>query len=568
MAEVYLARGTDPERLVVVKKLRAPLAVESEYVRMFLAEGRLALTLRHPNVVEVYEIGEDAGQCYIAMEYLHGHDLRETMARMVERHALVQLDQALSVVRAVAAGLHYTHERTGADGEMLGIVHRDVSPHNVLLTFDGRVKLVDFGIAKTTSQETRTRTGVLKGKVAYMAPEQAMGLAIDRRSDLFCLGILLWEMTTGRRLFRRRTELETLNAVAQDRPPRPSRIVAGYPRDLERVIMKALARSREDRWATAGELIEAIDEVARRHKLTLGPEPVRALISVAFADELAAWRAVQPFGISLADHLVAQNDRETTRANDTDLDTEDDRDMLPVPSFERTRYEHPARRRRWWWPVLAGAVVASGVAVAWLVARHDGEPAATDAAVRDPAGPAPAGSSTALRSERQSPIERSEELGGGDPAGSAGGAGGKAPRGIEGSGDFDGSAGGAGGKAAAAEPAPPTLGSAAAVTGVGIGPATAPAPSAAKESPSRAAGSEGAGAPARDPAHRQSTARPPVRPRPSMPSRAAEHKTMAPPPSTSLAPPPARPVSDDPPVKPPPVKPPSKPTPADLDKLP
>jgi hypothetical protein len=397
MAEVFLARDrdVDPERLVVVKRLRAQLAVEPEFVRMFLAEGHLALTLRHPNVVEVFDVGEagdDSGQFYIAMEYLHGHDLRETVTQLIERHATVRLDQALSVARAVAAGLHYTHEHTSADGQQLGIVHRDVSPHNVLLTFDGRVKLVDFGIAKTNNPDGHTRTGVLKGKAAYMAPEQAMGLTIDRRSDVFCLGILMWEMTTGRRLFRRRTELETLNAVAAANPPRPSRVDPRYPRDLENLVMKTLAHSPQERWATASDLIDAIDELARRRKVTLGPDPVRALTAAAFAEELAAWHAVQAFGISLGDHLVARNDRELTRPSD-DLATEGDREQqLPTPVFEMTRRELPVRNRRWWrWAAAAAAMVVIVVAATWFVVRRDEAVPSAPAAptIPTPAAPSP-----------------------------------------------------------------------------------------------------------------------------------------------------------------------------------
>ena len=398
MAEVVLARDKELDRLVVIKRLRAQLAVDPEFVQMFLAEGRLALTLRHPNIVEVFDVGDggdDGGLHYIAMEYLHGHDLRDTVSQLVERHATVRLDQALSVARAVAAALHYTHEHTGPDGKQLGIVHRDVSPHNVLLTFDGRVKLVDFGIAKSNGRQDQTRTGVLKGKAAYMAPEQAMGMQVDRRSDVFCLGILMWEMTTGQRLFRRRTELETLNAVAQAHPPRPSRIDARYPRDLENLIMKTLAPARQDRWSTAAELIDAIDELARQRKVTLGLEPVRALTAAAFAEELAAWRAVQAFGISLGDHLVARNDREVTRPNDLDLETRGGNEPLPTPVFELTRQERPTRHRRRWLAVAIALVIVA--AAGWLVAYRDSvlqsdapQASAPPAAASAPAAVAPA----------------------------------------------------------------------------------------------------------------------------------------------------------------------------------
>src|SRR5213078_2191729 len=164
MAEILLARVREParpERLVVVKRMHRQLAADREYVKMFVDEARIAMTLRHPNVVEVYESGEDDGQFYIAMEYLHGHDLRGVLSEMARRQIPMRLANALAITRAVCRGLDYTHERTDASGELLGIVHRDVSPHNVILTYGGRVKLVDFGIAKTSIQGSRTRTGIL-----------------------------------------------------------------------------------------------------------------------------------------------------------------------------------------------------------------------------------------------------------------------------------------------------------------------------------------------------------------------------------------------------------------------
>jgi len=188
MAEILLARvkGSVPERLVVLKRLHRHLAADDEFVQMFIDEARLATTLRHSNVVEVYEFGEDSEQYYIVMEYLHGYDLRRVLSEMAQRKISVRLSHALAIITGVCRGLDYTHERTNAAGELLGVVHRDVSPHNVLVTYTGGVKLLDFGIAKANSQQSRTRTGILKGKVAYMSPEQAMGEELDRRSDVCC----------------------------------------------------------------------------------------------------------------------------------------------------------------------------------------------------------------------------------------------------------------------------------------------------------------------------------------------------------------------------------------------
>ena len=314
-AEILLARVREParpERLVVLKRMHRHLAADRESVKRFVDEARLAITLRHPNVVEVYESGEADGQYYIAMEYLHGHDLRRVLSQMAKRGVPMRLANALSIARAVCRGLDYTHERTDANGELLGIVHRDVSPHNVRVTYGGRVKLVDFGSAQTTIQLARTRTGILEGKVAYMSPEQALGEPLDRRSDVFCVGILLWEMTTGHWLYRRRSELETLKAVVEHDAPLPSLRVTGYPRELEQIVLKTLARKRDDRWATAGELGEALSAFAKQRRLDLRPAALSALMSSTFQEEVQAWHTARSGGLTLGDHLADTEDREIT----------------------------------------------------------------------------------------------------------------------------------------------------------------------------------------------------------------------------------------------------------------
>ncbi|HET9623708.1 MAG TPA: serine/threonine-protein kinase, partial [Kofleriaceae bacterium] len=308
MAEILLARVKDssPERLVVLKRMHRQLAADREFVQMFMDEARLAETLRHPNVVEVYEFGEDDDQYYIAMEYLHGHDLRRVLSEMASKGMSIRLSHALGIINGVCRGLDYTHQRTDDAGEPLGIVHRDVSPHNVLLTYTGKVKLVDFGIAKMANHASRTRTGILKGKVAYMSPEQAMGDALDRRSDIFCIGILLWEMTTGQWLYRRKSELETLKAVVESDAPMPSQVHPGYPRELEQIVMKTLSRKREERWSTAGELADALAEFSVKRKIKPSPAMLGAMMASVFSDEVAAWQDARRAGSTLGDHLVAE----------------------------------------------------------------------------------------------------------------------------------------------------------------------------------------------------------------------------------------------------------------------
>ncbi len=318
MAEIVLARVKDasPERLVVLKRMHRQLAADREFVQMFMDEARLATTLHHPNVVEVLEYGEDGDdEYYIAMEYLHGHDLRRVLSEMAARNMSIRLSHALAIINGVCRGLDYTHERTNDNGDVLGIVHRDVSPHNVLLTFNGRVKLVDFGIAKAASHLSKTRTGILKGKVAYMSPEQAMGEQLDRRSDIFCIGILLWEMTTGQWLYRRKSELETLKAVVESDAPLPSAVHPGYPRELEQMVMKALARKPDERWATAGQLADALGEFIARRKINVSPATLGAMMSTVFTDEVAAWQDARRAGASLGQHMTAEAQRELREAN-------------------------------------------------------------------------------------------------------------------------------------------------------------------------------------------------------------------------------------------------------------
>ena len=317
MAEILLARVKDssPERLVVLKRMHRQLAADREFVQMFMDEARLAEGLRHPNVVEVYEFGDDNDQYYIAMEYLHGHDLRRVLSEMASKGMSIRLSHALGIINGVCRGLDYTHQRKSDAGEPLGIVHRDVSPHNVLLTYTGKVKLVDFGIAKMANHASRTRTGILKGKVAYMSPEQAMGDALDRRSDIFCIGILLWEMTTGQWLYRRKSELETLKAVVESDAPLPSQVHAGYPRELEQIVMKALARKRDERWSTAGELADALAEFSTRRRIKPSPAMLGTMMTQVFSDEVAAWQDARRAGQTLGDHMVAEHKAEEREAD-------------------------------------------------------------------------------------------------------------------------------------------------------------------------------------------------------------------------------------------------------------
>src|SRR5262245_49867771 len=203
MADVLLGR-TDGiegfERHVVLKRIKPEHAKDERFIRMFLDEARVAASLHHQHIVQVHDVGESAGEYFIAMEYIHGEDLRKILATVAQRCIHVPIGLAVAIVSAAAAGLDYAHERRGSDRRLLGIVHRVVSPSNILVGHDGSIKVVDFGIAKGPLTQD-TRSGILKGKISYMSPEQCKGSGIDRRSDVYSLGVVLYELATTTPLF-------------------------------------------------------------------------------------------------------------------------------------------------------------------------------------------------------------------------------------------------------------------------------------------------------------------------------------------------------------------------------
>jgi serine/threonine-protein kinase len=237
-------------------------------------------------VATVFELGKHQDTYWIAMEYLHGEPLREVMRHTEEVGQPMPPEIACRVIADAAEGLHAAHELLGRNGEKLGLVHRDVTPHNLFVTYDGSTKVVDFGIAKHSSRTANTRAGTLKGKLAYMAPEQVRGEQLDRRTDVFALGVVLWELTTGRRLFRMDSDIETLAKVQACVVPRPGRMVRGYPADLEAIVMKALARDRIERQQTARELSRALQSWLMRRGQFVGGDELAAYMASIFGDRL------------------------------------------------------------------------------------------------------------------------------------------------------------------------------------------------------------------------------------------------------------------------------------------
>jgi serine/threonine-protein kinase len=261
MGEVWLARQSGPagfDRFVAVKRLLPNLAENNEFVQMFLDEARLVARLTHPNICQVYEFGSEKGMYYLSMEYMHGEPLSSLLERSLKEKKPIDTGLVAYIIAQALDGLHFAHERKDEHGVPLGIVHRDISPSNIFVTYDGTVKLLDFGIAKAAHRLTQTVAGAIKGKFGYIAPEVYRGETIDRRVDLFAMGVVLWELLLRRRLYKRETEYEVLRAIVEEAPPDPRQYDPKIPEELCVAAMKALAKQPADRFQTGQEMRKQI----------------------------------------------------------------------------------------------------------------------------------------------------------------------------------------------------------------------------------------------------------------------------------------------------------------------
>jgi serine/threonine protein kinase len=291
MADVFLGRAEGIEgfeRHVVLKRIRAEHAKDQRFIRMFLDEARVAASLHHQHIVQVYDIGEAEGDYFIAMEYLHGEDVRAILSKAAKTRAHVPLGYAISIVSAAAAGLHYAHERRGADKRPLGIVHRDISPSNILVGYDGAIKVVDFGIAKASMRQ-ETRWSTLKGKVSYMSPEQCKGSEVDRRSDVYSLGVVLYELCTTTRLFKGESDYLVMDQIVNGRVTLPQVRRPDLPNELSAIIMRAIAADPERRYFTAEELRIALDRFAAKAGLTASTSAIGAYLRKQFGERPEPW---------------------------------------------------------------------------------------------------------------------------------------------------------------------------------------------------------------------------------------------------------------------------------------
>jgi len=290
MAQIFLARPKGAEgfnELLVVKRILPHLAENDDFVRMFLDEARIAARLNHPNIVQIYDLGSQADSYFIAMEYIHGEDVRRVWKRADGQGKTFPIELVCWVVAEACSGLDHAHKKLDLHGKPLGIVHRDVSPQNILMTFDGRVKVVDFGIAKAADQATVTKSGVLKGKYSYMSPEQAAGRKLDARSDIFALGVVLYELLTGTRLFKRNNEIQTLNAVTACKVQPPSEVNSRLPRDLDALVLKALSKNPEERYQDAQAMHDALKAWLETRPRRASSAELAAFMREVYAERLA-----------------------------------------------------------------------------------------------------------------------------------------------------------------------------------------------------------------------------------------------------------------------------------------
>lgn len=296
VADVLLARASGPlgfARHVVIKQIRNEPGIDQKFVEAFLSEARIGASLNHQNIVQVFDIDQVDGLPYFAMEYVHGEDVRRLLTRVVQTGAQVPLDIVVAIGAAAAAGLHHAHEHLGADRKPLHLVHRDVGPSNILIGYDGSVKLVDFGLAKPALFSQKTRAGAL-GKAPYMSPELCLGKPVDRRSDIFALGTVLYELVTARRLFKGDNDYDTMRMIVEGEVPPPSTLRPGLPPQIDAIIMRCLAKDPAARYQTAYDLRHDLEQLAMELELRTTAKAIADYLQALFGAKPEPWTQGAP----------------------------------------------------------------------------------------------------------------------------------------------------------------------------------------------------------------------------------------------------------------------------------
>jgi serine/threonine-protein kinase len=313
MAEIFRARMATPEsngRFIVIKRIQGAFSNNQEFVQMFRAEVQVTMRFSHPNIVQLYESGEDSGQHYIAMELVEGRNLRQVLSKISQKQQRIPIPASAFIIEQAAAGLNYAHQfKDRITGEPLNLVHRDVSPQNILVSYDGNIKVIDFGIAKAATNGEATRAGVIKGKLSYLSPEQVMGDVLDGRSDIFALGIVLWELLTGKRLFVADGDnefqvlkmIESCNSYVKP----PSTYNPEISKDLDAVVMQALARDPKKRFQNGDEMGRALRKLLAVEYSDFGPSDLSIFVKKLFHDLIVEDRKQLQQLNSRADELIA-----------------------------------------------------------------------------------------------------------------------------------------------------------------------------------------------------------------------------------------------------------------------
>jgi serine/threonine protein kinase len=391
MGQVLLARkGAEGfEKLVVIKRILPHLVEDEEFFTMFVDEAKITMRLDHPNIARINEFGVENGVHFIEMEYVAGEDVRRLDKRARMANNPLPLGVILRVIADAAAGLDFAHKAKDSRGVPLNLVHRDVSPQNVLVGFDGSVKLIDFGVAKAAGRAQHTATGILKGKFPYMSPEQADGLDLDARSDVFALGIVLWELLTGKRLFKGENDLMTQRLVKACQVPPPSQVEPSVPQGLDAVVLRSLAKEPNDRYADAAAFRMALEDFALSQKIPASSAHLVGFMQNLYADRIA--READPrtleedSGLTDLDAGGLQKNAQAA----TTIDRSKQGGQVPVQSSGNTgkhfteAVQNPQRNRTGLWVGLGlGGVVL--VVVAGLALKGQGTKDDTPPVVKSP----------------------------------------------------------------------------------------------------------------------------------------------------------------------------------------
>lgn len=290
MAEVFKAKAYGVEgfeKLVAIKRILPNIAEDEEFITMFIDEAKIAVQLNHANIAQIFDLGKIEDTYFIALEYVYGKDLRAIFERLRKRGEIMPIPAACYIITQVCEGLDYAHHKKDSMGRDLNIVHRDVSPQNILIAYEGDVKVIDFGIAKAANKASKTQAGILKGKFGYMSPEQVRGLPLDRRSDIFSLGIIFYEILTGERLFVGESDFSTLEKVRNVEIMPPTAYNRNIPESLEKIILKSLAKDADDRYQYASEMAEDIQRFMISQGVLFTRKDLGGFMKTLFADDIA-----------------------------------------------------------------------------------------------------------------------------------------------------------------------------------------------------------------------------------------------------------------------------------------